>query len=136
MAIETSLSSSFQKYQFTDDGEVIASFRMNPADIKLAKRLQDVGAYFEDLGDKFPVNATLEDAVKFNDSIEEKICEILGYDARASLFGLISATSIMADGNMFVLHVLDVIKEHAFPEIKKRNQAMAAAVAKHTAKYE
>ena len=136
MAIETSLSSSFQKYQFTDDGEVLASFRMNPADIKLAKRLQEVGAFFEELGDKMPENATLEDAVKFNDSIEEKICEILGYDARASLFGTISATSIMADGNMFVLHVLDVIKEHAVPEIQKRNKAMAAAVAKHTAKYE
>jgi hypothetical protein len=136
MAIETSLSSSFQKYQFTDDGEVLASFRMNPADIKLAKRLQEIGTFFEELGDKMPENATLEDAVKFNDSIEEKICEILGYDARASLFGMISATSIMADGNMFVLHVLDVIKEHAFPEIQKRNKAMAAAVAKHTAKYE
>lgn len=136
MAIETSLSSSFQKYQFTDDGEVLASFRMNPADIKLAKRLQEIGTFFEELGDKMPENATLEDAVKFNDSIEEKICEILGYDARASLFGMISATSIMADGNMFVLHVLDVIKEHAVPEIQKRNKAMAAAVAKHTAKYE
>lgn len=136
MAIETSLSSSFQKYQFTDDGDVVASFRMNPADIKLAKRLQEIGTFFEELGDKMPENATLEDAVKFNDSIEEKICEILGYDARASLFGMISATSIMADGNMFVIHVLDVIKEHALPEISKRNKAMAAAVAKHTAKYE
>lgn len=136
MAIETSLSSSFQKYQFTDDGEVIAYFRMNPADIKLAQRLQNVGDFFEELSDKMPENATLADAIKFNDTIEEKICEVLGYDARASLFGMISATSIMADGNMFVLHVLDVIKEHAVPEIQKRNKAMAAAVAKHTAKYE
>lgn len=136
MAIQTSLSSSFQKYQFTDDGEVIASFRMNPADIKLAQRLQDAGDYFEELGDNMPENATIEDAIKFNDAIEQKICDVLGYDARASLFGLVSATSIMADGNMFVMHVLDVIKEHAFPEIQKRNQAMAAAVAKHTAKYE
>jgi hypothetical protein len=136
MAIQTSLGSSFQRYQFTDDGEVIASFRMNPADIKLAKRLQEVGSFFEELGDNLPANATLEDAIKFNDSIEEKVCEILGYDARASLFGQISATSIMADGNMFVLHVLDTIQEHAFPEIDKRNKAMAAAVAKHTAKYE
>ena len=136
MAIETSLSSSFQKYQFTDDGDVIASFRMNPADVKLAQRLQNAGAFFEELGDKLPENATLDDVIQFNDSIEEMVCEILGYDARASLFGMISATSIMADGNMFVFHVMDTIKEHALPEIEKRNKAMAAAVAKHTAKYE
>ena len=136
MAIQTNLGATFQKYQFMDDGDVIASFRMNPADIKLSQRLQEAGAFFENLGSQMPENATFEDALKLNDSIEEKVCYVLGYDAKASLFGQLSATSLMSDGNMFVIHVVDTIKKHALPEIEKRNKAMAEAVAKHTAKYE
>ena len=93
-AINTSVGSSLLKFTFSDaDGEVVASFRMNPADIKLAHRCQEVLAYFENLHNNTPESATLEDAAKLNDEMEEKICYLLGYDAKQSLFGLISACS-------------------------------------------
>lgn len=136
-AINKSVSSSLMKFTFSDeDGEVVASFRMNPADIKLVQRCQEVSAFFEDLRDKTPDNATLEEAAQFNDEMETKICYLLGYDAKQSLFGLLSATSIMEDGNLFVVHVMDQILKAVGPEIKKRQQAMAKAVSKHTAKYQ
>lgn len=136
-ALNKSVSSSLMKFTFSDeDGEVVASFRMNPADIKLAQRCQEVSAFFEDMRDKTPDNATLEDIVKFNDELEDKICYLLGYDAKRSLFGLLSATSVMGDGNMFVVHVMDQILKSVGPEIKKRQQAMAKAISKHTAKYQ
>lgn len=135
-AINTNVGSSLLKFTFSDaDGEVVASFRMNPADIKLAHRCQEVQAYFKNLHNNTPESATLEDAVKFNDELEEKFCYLLGYDAKQSLFGLISATSIMGDGNMFAVTIMDKITENVGPEIQKRKQSMAAAVAKHTAKY-
>ena len=136
-ALNKSVSSSLMKFTFSDeDGEVVASFRMNPADIKLAQRCQEVSAFFEDMRDKTPDNATFEDVVKFNDELENKICYLLGYDAKTSLFGLLSATSVMGDGNMFVVHVMDQIIKSVGPEIKKRQQAMAKAISKHTAKYQ
>lgn len=135
-AINTSVGSSLLKFTFSDaDGEVVASFRMNPADIKLAQRCQEVQEYFANLHNNTPESATLEDAVKLNDELESKICYLLGYDAKQSLFGLISATSIMGDGNLFAVTVMDKIVENVGPEIQKRKQSMAAAVAKHTAKY-
>ena len=134
--INCSIGSSFLKFTFSDEeGDVLASFRMNPADVKLAHRCQEISAYFETLQDHTPESATLEDAVKLNDELEEKICYLLGYDARGSLFGLISATSVMADGNMFVVHVMNEIVEKVAPEIQKRKQTMEKAVEKHTAKY-
>lgn len=134
--VNTKIGSSLLKFTFTDnDGEVIASFRMNPADIKLAQRCKEISAYFEDLREKTPETATLEDAVKFNDELEDKICYLLGYDAKPSLFGIISATSIMGDGDLFAVHVINKIVESVGPEIQKRKDAMAQAVAKHTAKY-
>jgi hypothetical protein len=39
------------------------------------------------------------------------------------------------DGNLFVTHVMEKINELILPEINKRKQTMAQAVAKHTAKY-
>ena len=136
-AINKSVSSSLMKFTFSDeDGEVVASFRMNPADIKLTQRCEEVCAFFEGIQDKTPDNATFEDVVKFNDEVEDKICYLLGYDAKTSLFGLLSATSVMGDGNMFVVHVMDQIIKSVGPEIKKRQRAMAKAISKHTAKYQ
>lgn len=136
-AIKNNIGNSVMKFTFTDDeGEVFASFRMNPADVKLAKRFQESGEYFKNIGDKMPQNASLDDVFQFNEELEEKICYLLGYDAKQSLFGQVSATSIMEDGNLFILHVFNVIAEKVAPELQKRKQSMAAAVAKHTAKYQ
>lgn len=135
-AINTNLGASLMKFTFSDeDGEVLASFRMNPADVKLAHRCQEVSAYFGDLEKRVAENETLEDAVRFNDELEDKFCYLLGYDAKQSLFGILSATTIMGDGDLFAVKVMERINEAVIPEIVKRKQAMAAAVAKHTAKY-
>lgn len=124
------------RFELEEEGEVLSSFRMNPGDVKLAKRCQEVSEYFKKLENALPENAKLEDAVKFNDQLEDKICYLLGYDAKPSLFGFISATSVMEDGKIFALHVMQAIIDKVVPALAKRKQSMAAAVAKHTAKYQ
>ena len=65
--VNKSVSSSLLKFTFRDDeGGVVAFFRMNPADIKLVQRCQEVSAYFEERRDKIPDNATLEEAAQYN----------------------------------------------------------------------
>ena len=136
-AVNSNIGSSLIKFTFTDsDGDVVASFRMNPADVKLAARCEEMYDFFDTLAGNVGKNATLSDAVKFNDEIEEKMCYLLGYDVKQSLFGLISATSIMGDGKLFIAHVVDTITRAVSAEIKKRKQAMAKSISKYTAKYE
>ena len=133
----TNIGSSLLKFTFTDeDGECLASFHINPADIKLGQRCQEVAAFFKSFQAEIPANATMEDAIKLNDLMEDKICYLLGYDAKQSLFGLVSATAIMVDGNMFAYHVLNKITEALGPELKKRQQRVKKAMAKYTEKYE
>lgn len=135
-SLNTIVASSLMKYTFNDeDGEVLASFRMNPADVKLARRAEEVSEYFKNLSKNAPEEASLETVCKLNDEVESKICYLLGYDVRECLFGVISATSVMADGNMFVHLVMDKIASTIAPEIQKRQKAMEKAVNKHTAKY-
>lgn len=127
--------SGIARLTLEDNGEVAASLRINPADVKLAQRCQKVSEELANIADMLPDDATIDDAVKFTDTIEDKICYLLGYNAKQDLFGQISATAIMPDGRMFVTHLMEMIHEMIAPEISKRTQAMAQAVEKHTAKY-
>ena len=135
--VNTNLGSSILKFQFTDDdGKVVASFRLNPADVRLAGRVQEAANLFRKAAQSAPEQATVADILKYNNNVEEEICRVLGYDARESLFGFMSATTILEDGEMFAQKILDMISEAVLPEIQKRKAALAAAVKKHTAKYE
>ena len=135
--VNTNLGSSILKFTFTDDdGEVVASFRLNPADVRLAGRVQEAANLFRKAAQSAPEQATVADILKYNNNVEEEICRVLGYDAHQELFGFMSATTILEDGEMFSQKILDMISEAVLPEIQKRKAALAAAVKKHTAKYE
>ena len=135
--VNENLGSSILKFQFTDDdGKVVASFRLNPADVRLAGRVQEAANLFRKAAQSAPEQATVADILKYNNNVEEEICRVLGYDAHQELFGFMSATTILEDGEMFAQKILDMISEAVLPEIQKRKAALAAAVKKHTAKYE
>lgn len=135
--VNENLGTSIQKFTFTDDdGVVVASFRLNPADVRLVNRIRDAAEFFAAEAKNAPAMATAEDILRFNNAVEDKICYVLGYDARQSLFGFISATTVLADGEIFAKKILAKIEEAAVQEIQKRKEALMAAVKKHTAKYE
>lgn len=135
--VNENLGSSILKFQFTDDdGKVVASFRMNPADVRLAGRAREAAEFFRKAAQSAPEQATAADILKYNNDAENEICRVLGYDAHQELFGFMSATTILDDGEIFAKKVLDKISEAVLPEIQKRKAALAAAVKKHTAKYE
>lgn len=125
------------KFTFTDEnGEVFSSFRMNPTDVNLLTRAEEVSAYFENRKDKVQENADGAALKAFNDEIEEKINYLLGYEASKDIFGTITATTINPDGEIFAWVVLDFIAEKLAPEMEKRAQKMQKNVSKYTAKYQ
>ncbi len=135
--VNESLGSSILKFTFTDnDGDVVASFRLNPADVRLVNRIREAAEFFANAAQEAPVSATAEDILQYNNAVEDKICYVLGYDARQSLFGFMSATTVLDDGEIFAKKILAKIEEAAVQEIRKRKEALMAAVKKHTAKYE
>ncbi|MBQ9082160.1 MAG: hypothetical protein IJY28_01515 [Clostridia bacterium] len=134
--INTGLNSGLMKFTFTDtDGDVIASFRLNPTDVRLAKRCEETQAYFRELSQK-PQDGDADGLYRFNAELEEKICTMLGYNARETLFCELSATTVLPDGDIFAVKVLETVAQAVEPEVKKRAAAMEKAVAKYTEKYE
>lgn len=135
--INTNIGSGLMKFTFTDnEGDVFASFKMNPADVRLVARCEEIAAYFEGRKELVPENASVADMIKLDEEIEEKLCYLLGYDVRSTLFGMMSASTILPGGDMFAVKVLERIREVVGPELRKRKQNMQKAVGKHTAKYQ
>ena len=135
--INVNIGSSLVNIRFRDDeNNIISSCRINPADVKLAARFEEMADSISSIGDHFPENAGINDMVRINDELEEKICYVLGYDARKDVFGVVSATSIMESGDMFALLLINTIAEAIKPEVEKRNRAMESAAARYAARYQ
>ena len=113
------------------EGEVFSSFRMNPTDVNMIKRCQEVAEFFTNEAKDAPTAANPEEAAQFNAMIEEKFNYMLGYDASKSLFVELTATTLLPDGRIFALAVMDIINDAIKPELEKRRKAMQ----KYTAKY-
>lgn len=124
------------KFIFRDeDGDIFSSFKMNPTDVNMLKRMEEVADYFEKRKENVPENVSGDELQAFNQEIEDKINYLLGYDASKSIFGEITATTVSPDGDVFAYVVLETIAEELKPEMEKRQQSMANAAAKYTAKY-
>lgn len=134
--INTGLDSGLLKFTFTDsDGEVLASFRLNPTDVRLVKRCEEAGKAIDELMKTIPENAGLDEVTRCNEEIEKIFSNVLGYDVSESLFGIISATTILGNGDIFAFRVLERIGEALEPEMKKRRMKMQKAAHKYTKKY-
>lgn len=118
-----------------DDGDTIASFKLNPTDINLATRLEKAGEFFGDLAKSAPDSANLTQVQKYNDELEENLAKVIGGDCRVSLFGKLPAITIMPSGKLFALELFEVMTTHVAPAIIERRQKMQSAVSKHTAGY-
>lgn len=131
--INSNINTGFMKFTFSDeDGDVFASFKLNPTDPRLMERCKNISKYFADVANSGVKVESIDDMISFELQVESKFCEFLGYDCRQSLFGQVAATDTMADGNIFAQHILDTIIASVASEIKKRRQEN---IAKHTAKY-
>lgn len=134
---EKVIDANIRTYTFSDEsGEVLASFRLNPTDVRIADRVQECAEHFAKAAKEIPERVTFDDVLKYNNDLEDKICYVLGYDAHQELFGFLSATTTLDDGGIFVKKVMQLISDAVIEDLRKRREALVAAVKKHTAKYE
>lgn len=128
--IKTPIDSGLMRFSITDvDGDEIGWFRLNPTDVRLVSRAEEISEFFKahKPGDG---NLAETEAV-----LEDKICDLLGYDARKDLFGILSATTVMPDGDMFLLTILDAIHSAIKPELEARGKKMQEKMQQYTGKY-
>lgn len=127
MQNNTTINTDTMTFTFTDNhGDMFAYFRLNPTDPRLPKRCAKITAFFISAVENGFSDEQWEEAV------EKKFSEFLGYDCSESLFGRIAATAVMKDGRIFANHVLDAMITHIGPELQKRRKER---IAKYTDRY-
>lgn len=135
--INTKIDDGILTFTFTNNqNEIFASFRLNPTDVNIAARAEEVSAFFERMEETVKNVASAKEAAKLNELIQDKINYLLGYEASKDLFREpITATTVFGNGQMFANIVLDKVADAIAPEIEKRRKKMQAEVDKYTEKY-
>jgi len=135
--INTKIDDGILTFTFTNNqNEIFASFRLNPTDVNIAARAEEVSAFFEKMEETVKNVAFAKEAAKLNELIQDKINYLLGYEASKDLFREpITATTVFGNGQMFANIVLDKVADAIAPEIEKRRKKMQAEVDKYTEKY-
>jgi hypothetical protein len=130
------IDSGLIPFEFHDrSGRLLAAFEMNPADINLAARCDEVAKFFDDKAKN--IGKTVADVQKYDNDLTEKLQYLLGCDPDYQIFKPpMSATTILPSGDIFAAVVLERIMDAIAPEIQKRAEKMKAAAEKYTAKYE
>ena len=135
--INTKIDDGILTFAFTNNqNEIFASFRLNPTDVNIAARAEEVSAFFEKTEETVKNVTSAKEAAKLNELIQDKINYLLGYEASKDLFREpITATTVFGNGQMFANIVLDKVADAIAPEIEKRRKKMQAEVDKYTEKY-
>lgn len=135
--INTKIDDGILMFTFTNNqNEIFASFRLNPTDVNIAARAEEVSTFFEKTEETVKNVTSAKEAAKLNELIQDKINYLLGYEASKDLFREpITATTVFGNGQMFANIVLDKVADAIAPEIEKRRKKMQAEVDKHTEKY-
>lgn len=134
---DTQIDDGRVTFTFTNtDGELIASFKMNPTDVNLVQRCEEVGNFFTEASAEMSKVHTGADVIALNKRIEEKFDYMLGYEAHKTLFSNLTATTILPSGEIFAIVVLDRIRAGIEPEIQARKDKMKSAMEKYTGNYE
>lgn len=135
--INTKIDDGILTFTFTNNqNEIFASFRLNPTDVNIAARAEEVSAFFEKMEETVKNVASAKETAKLNELIQDKINYLLGYEASKDLFREpITATTVFENGQMFANIVLDKVADAIAPEIEKRRKKMQAEVDKYTEKY-
>ena len=130
--INTNIDDGILNFTFTNnEDEVFSSFKLNPTDINVVARAEEVIEYFKQFEDSIQKATSGKEMAELNKQIEDKINYLLGYLFKEP----ITATTVFGNGQIFAYIVLDKIAETIAPVIEKRKKKMQAAANKYTEKY-
>ena len=122
--INTKIDDGIFIFTFTNnEDEVFSSFKLNPTDINVASRAEELTEYFEQLKDSIQKVDSGKKMAELNKQIEDKINYLLGYEASKDLFKEpITATTVFGNGQVFAYIVLDKIAEASHQKSKRERR--------------
>lgn len=122
--INTKIDDGILVFTFTNNkDEVFSSFKLNPTDINVAARAEELTEYFEQFKDSIQKVTSGKEMAELNKQLEDKINYLLGYEASKDLFKEpITATTVFGNGQVFAYIVLDKSQMQSHRKLKKKKE--------------
>lgn len=118
-----------------DDGKIYSTFKINPSDMQLGRRLKELEDFFTntDLGLKAD---DPEEIAKTEDIVTEQMNKLLGYDCKSDTFGVIGACTVLPDGSFFFEKIVEAITDEVPKAMEERAKRSEEHVERYTKAYE
>lgn len=134
--VNLKLNTGLMTFNFRDENDdVFISFKINPSDINLAKRCEEIGVFFENELKDYKEPETFEEMSKLNALYEEKINYLLGAQDNPVFKAPYTATTFLEDGRILAEIVIGTVLDAVKPEIEKRMANQKNRLDKYTSKY-
>lgn len=118
------------------NGELLGSFRMNPADMSILERFKSVENVLENITEHVDMNKDFEEVEREMSAIvREQINYLFDCDCADVLFGITSPFTIMKNGEFFLEQVINVIGTAVNADLKHRSAKIDEKIGKYTKKY-
>lgn len=127
--IEVNVGNILTPVIITDgSGTRVGAAFLNMNDIRIPARVTEVIDYMKSLD----VDGSDYDTLyRFDEMLQDKFCRLFGYDCRASLFGIVSPTTLCG-GKYAAVLVIEKVMECLSDDIKKKAAQRAEKIAQYT----
>ena len=136
MAKTLSIDPGLLKFEICDDeGTVYSTFKINPSDMQLGRRLKELEEFFSSTDMSFKTDDP-EEIAKVEDVVTEQINKLLGYDCKNDAFGVIGACTVLPDGSFFFERIVEAITDEVPKAMEERARRSEEHVERYTKVYE
>lgn len=126
-----------EEYTIEDKkGNVLGKFEMNPSDMEMAKRYEEVADAVSHIMDSVDESKDIVDILKeAEDKLSEQIDYLFNAKVSQNFFSITSPFTVLASGEFFIENVLNAIGGLIEAETGKRFKKIQSKVGKYTSKY-
>lgn len=122
--INTNIDDGFLLFTFTNkQGEVFSSFKLNPTDINVAARAEELETFFEQAQESVKNVSSSKEMAEINKQIEDRINYMLGYEASKDLFKEpITATTVLEMVRCSPISFWTKLMKHLLRKLKRERK--------------
>lgn len=126
-----------EEYTIEDkNGTVLGKFEMNPADVELVKRYEQVAETVSHIADDIDESKDIVDILAEMESrLNKQIDYLFNSNVSQSFFSITSPFTVLASGEFYVENVLNAIGKLIEAETGKRFEKVQTKISKYTSKY-
>lgn len=126
-----------EEYAIKDkNGNVLGSFEMNPADIEIAKRFEQVSSAINSISEELDESKDIIDnLMKLEEKVYEQIDYLFNSPVSKSFFSITSPFTVLANGEFFVENVINSISSIINTDAPKRYEKANEKIERYAKKY-